>query len=129
MPAPRGAALVALALCVLVAAAPRLAGAALPACRVPCVLKSLAGIPCPTCGLTRAAAALARGDFAGALRLQPLGTAAALAALLFGGLWGAAALAGVRLRLRLGAGEALGLRLAGGYLLLVNWLYLVENGI
>lgn len=128
-PAPRTAALLALAFCLALAAGPRLLGAALPALRVPCVLKSLAGVPCPTCGLTRAAEALSRGDLSGALRLQPLGTAAALAGLLALGAWCAARLAGVRPHLRLAAGEALGLRVAGGYLLFANWLYLVENGI
>jgi uncharacterized protein DUF2752 len=37
-----------------------------------CPIAELFGLPCPGCGLTRAASALLRGDFAGAIRLHPL---------------------------------------------------------
>lgn len=37
-----------------------------------CPVQRLTGIGCPGCGLSRAAAALVRGDFAGALRLHPM---------------------------------------------------------
>jgi hypothetical protein len=37
-----------------------------------CPLANLTGWPCPSCGLTRAALALLRGDVAGALALHPL---------------------------------------------------------
>lgn len=39
---------------------------------LPCPWASLLGIPCPGCGLSRAAALLVRGDLEGALRLHPL---------------------------------------------------------
>ena len=37
-----------------------------------CPLHRFCGVPCPTCGTTRAAFALARGDFAAAFALNPL---------------------------------------------------------
>jgi len=37
-----------------------------------CPLRALAGIPCPTCGMTRATSLVLRGDFAGATALHPL---------------------------------------------------------
>lgn len=45
-----------------------------------CPLKRLAGIPCPSCGATRACLALLRGDVRSALAIQPY-TLLALAAL------------------------------------------------
>jgi hypothetical protein len=44
-----------------------------------CAFHALAGIPCPTCGGTRALLALARWDVAGAFVWNPLVTLAALA--------------------------------------------------
>jgi hypothetical protein len=40
-----------------------------------CAFRIFLGIPCPGCGLTRAALAAARGDFAAALRFHPLSLA------------------------------------------------------
>ena len=37
-----------------------------------CPMKRLLGVPCPTCGTTRAFAALFRGDVSGAFAQQPL---------------------------------------------------------
>lgn len=37
-----------------------------------CPVKRLIGLPCPTCGSTRAVFLAARGDFAGAFAMQPL---------------------------------------------------------
>ena len=39
---------------------------------LPCVLRSLAGIPCPTCGLTRAWLYALRLDFGSAFRQYPM---------------------------------------------------------
>jgi hypothetical protein len=38
----------------------------------PCPLKTLSGIPCPTCGMTRAARLVAHGDFGAATHMHPL---------------------------------------------------------
>jgi hypothetical protein len=44
----------------------------------PCIFRSLTGIPCPTCGTTRAAAAFLDGDLIAALAANPLSAAGAL---------------------------------------------------
>ena len=46
----------------------------------PCPLREMTGVPCPFCGSTRTFAALARLDFAAALRLNPLVCVAACGA-------------------------------------------------
>jgi hypothetical protein len=64
----------------------------------PCLFRSVTGLPCPTCGSTRAILALARLDLAGAVALNPLAAAAALVFLAGGLLAAVAALAGRPLR-------------------------------
>lgn len=44
----------------------------------PCLFRSLTGVPCPTCGTTRAAVAFLEGDFAAAFTTNPLAAAAGL---------------------------------------------------
>jgi hypothetical protein len=44
----------------------------------PCVFRSLTGIPCPTCGTTRAATAFLHGNLAAAFTANPLAAAAGL---------------------------------------------------
>jgi len=93
-----------------------------------CVFKGLTGLPCPTCGSTRALARLFGLDFAGALAMNPFTTL--VAALL--GAWAVADLAllprGQSLRVE--AREPLGfaLRVAALLLFLANWVYLVAAG-
>ncbi len=112
---------VALALLLLVPFVPALA-TGLP----PCFFRRLTGVPCPTCGGTRAALALAHGDLAGALAANPLVTLG-LAVLLVGGLLdGALALfgGGVRIPSRLSGW----LRAAFILVLAANWFWLIVDG-
>jgi hypothetical protein len=90
-----------------------------------CPLRAATGIPCPTCGGTHAAAALARLDVAGALRWNPLVTVGALAL----AVWGAAAIVAtcaprLRWRLVLAPAEALALRVGTGIFVIATWAYL-----
>ena len=77
-----------LAVLALAAGAAALASGLLLRLPSPCPLRHLAGIPCATCGLTRALGAALHGDFGGAAALHPaapvvlLGAAALLALLL-----------------------------------------------
>jgi len=45
----------------------------------PCPLRTLTGIPCPTCGATSVLRDLAAGDLRGAFRASPLAAAGAIA--------------------------------------------------
>lgn len=38
-----------------------------------CLIKNVTGLPCPSCGSTRAVVSLAQGDLVGALQWNPLG--------------------------------------------------------
>ncbi|MGB6001159.1 MAG: DUF2752 domain-containing protein [Thermoanaerobaculia bacterium] len=114
---------VAVGLLALAPLAPRLA-TALPACP----LKSIVGVPCLTCGSTRAALALGRLDLWTALTINPL-VAAGCVMLVVGGLIaGVLALGGKPLRepsWRLAAP----VRVAIALVLLANWVYLIKVGI
>jgi len=117
----------AVALILLAAAplAPFFTGA-LPACP----LKSLTGVPCPGCGTTRAALALAHFDFAAAFAVSPL-AAAAWCGLIAGGLAaGALALSGrpVPAWPRFGRRGEIAWRVAVVAVLAANWVYLVLHG-
>lgn len=97
---------------------------------VTCPLRRFTGLPCPTCGGTRALMALRRLDLTGALALNPLVTIAALGALLYLA-HAAAVLAGRRAPLRLelatpGRRVAFAAALAGA--VVANWTYLVLAG-
>jgi hypothetical protein len=93
-----------------------------------CVFKLTTGLPCVTCGTTRALGRLFHGDLAGAWRMNPLAAAGALALLP----WAAADLV---LMIR---GRALGVDLAPPFAraarvavvaaALANWAYLVAAG-
>jgi hypothetical protein len=63
-----------------------------------CPFRELTGLPCPACGTTRAALALARLDPAGAIALNPLATLGALIFVLGGAAAAVASLAGMPLR-------------------------------
>ena len=95
-----------------------------------CLLHAATGIPCPTCGMTRATWHLLHGEIGRAFLLNPLMTAALLGAGLY--VCYAALVVIVRLpRLRLEAltkTEANLVRIAAIGLLAANWLYLIGRG-
>ena len=92
-----------------------------------CPALTLFGIPCATCGMTRAFVALAHGRLASAWAASPAGALLAAGAWLFA----AAALARPALGFRwpaVGPRAARALAVAGVVALLVNWAYLVARG-
>jgi hypothetical protein len=98
--------------------------AALPGCR----FKQWLGIPCPTCGTTRAALALARLDLVEAFVHYPLATVAWI--LLVGGgmVAGVAALAGYGVP-EMPRRIPVTVRIALVVVLLANWAYLIATGV
>jgi hypothetical protein len=102
---------------------PRL-GPLVPACPV----RAWVGLPCPTCGTTRALMALGHLDFATAVAWNPL-VALSIVVLVVGGLVAGLAAAAGR-----GVPDPPGelprtLRLAALLVLAANWLYLVQRGV
>jgi hypothetical protein len=101
---------------VLHAAAP-----SLPTCR----FHALTGVPCPTCGGTRAVASALHGDVLGAFAASPLVFAALLVAasvLLL------RVLTARRVHLRLERGEGVLAWTVAGALVAAHWTYLVARG-
>ena len=93
-----------------------------------CVFKGLTGLPCPTCGSTRALGRLFALDFAGALGMNPFTTLVAVVV----GAWAVADLALLPRRRALGleVPKRLGFALRAGALVLflANWVYLIGAG-
>jgi hypothetical protein len=89
----------------------------------PCALHQWLGVPCATCGSTRALLALTHGDVLGALVWNPLATLGALGLLL-----GIAAPAWVALRAplpRISGPWPLAWRLVAWGVLAAQWIYLI----
>jgi hypothetical protein len=89
-----------------------------------CPLRRATGIPCPTCGGTRATFALARGHPIDALTLNPLVTIALVATI-------AVAVASLALRCNLIIALIRSRRFAFALLgaILANWVYLLVHGV
>jgi hypothetical protein len=94
-----------------------------------CMFKVMTGLPCATCGTTRAIGSLGRLDLAGALSVNPLATVVMLTLLVWGVTDIVLRLRGRSLSLDLGPGE--GVRLVVIFLVLAvaNWAYLIAAGI
>ncbi len=103
---------------------------ATPGIRLPqCVFRLATGLPCPTCGMTRAVLALAHGDWAHAWIMNPLVVLTAAGGAFYA-LYAALVL-GARLpRLRpvLTVGDARFVRLCGVAVVLANWAWLIASG-
>jgi hypothetical protein len=91
-----------------------------------CFWHAVTGLPCPTCGTTRAAVALLHGHPWTALSLNPLTGAAGCAFLLGGALVPAWVLLNAPVPVLDAAPR---LRVAAAVVLLANWAYLVWAGI
>jgi Protein of unknown function (DUF2752) len=93
-----------------------------------CYFKALSGLPCLSCGSTRAAALLWALDPRGAFLMNPLAAVAAAVLLV----WGAADLALMTRRRALRASLAPSVRPAArwvaGVALAANWIYLIAVG-
>lgn len=93
-----------------------------------CLFKAFTGLPCPTCGSTRALGRLFALDVGGALRMNPFTTV--LAVVIAG--WALADLALLPRRRALGLEVSprlgFGLRVGALLLFVANWVYLVAAG-
>lgn len=93
-----------------------------------CYFKALSGLPCLSCGGTRALAGLARLDPAAAVAMNPLATLAGLALIP----WGLGdlllRLRGRALRLQVAPSLRPALRWGLGVALVLNWVYLIAAG-
>ena len=91
-----------------------------------CAFKGLTGIPCPTCGSTRAVLHLSHGDILAALVFNPLISLCFLAAVLYF-LFSLITLApGIpRVGVAFSEREKNALRIGAVMLVLMNWMYLI----
>ncbi|HRR33716.1 MAG TPA: DUF2752 domain-containing protein [Kiritimatiellia bacterium] len=94
-----------------------------------CLFHRWTGLPCLTCGSTRACAALVAGDLLGAFRMQPLVSALLVASAIAGGAHTLLLAVWRTVKVDLSAGERRGLILAGVALAVVNWAYLLRHGV
>lgn len=94
----------------------------------PCLIRSVAGIPCPTCGMTRSLVHLAHGDIAGSLVLNPLFSLVMMAVLLlFFASSARLPFHRSRIAFTLSRREGTLLRTGMAVIFLANWIYLVFN--
>jgi Protein of unknown function (DUF2752) len=96
---------------------------------VACAFKAVTGWPCPTCGATRAATALAGGHLFGAIRQNPLFTLIVLAwaAYIPYGLWAGWA-DRPRLRVQCSRRDRAVWRMIAIAVIASNWVFLVVDG-
>lgn len=91
-----------------------------------CVFRGISGIPCPTCGGTRALLSLAKGNFIDAVALNPL-VALLVAAALASCLYSVVSLLFDmrRMTFSLSEREKDGMRVAAVMIVLMNWGYVL----
>jgi len=90
----------------------------------PCAFRTLTGLPCPTCGTTRAVLAVVRGDLGAAIVFNPLATVV-LMVFLGGGLAAPLWVCSGGPLPDLGTGTQRRLALALLLAFLLNWAYLL----
>jgi hypothetical protein len=95
----------------------------------PCVFKAVTGVPCLTCGATRAIEAMAAGRFVEALWLNPMVTVAAAGWTAYVA-YGIGAMTGAwpRVAIRLDARECTALRAIATGAVVAGWAFLVLEG-
>jgi len=93
---------------------------------VVCPFRAVTGLPCPTCGLLRAAQSLMHGDIVRAFAINPFDTLFFLVAVpLFAGLWVANLTGGFAVRVSMSVAER---RVAWALLVaaaVANWVYVL----
>ncbi|HVC19161.1 MAG TPA: DUF2752 domain-containing protein [Vicinamibacterales bacterium] len=96
---------------------------------IACPFHAATGLPCPTCGVTRAFAALLQGRLGASLWLNPAVPVAAAVALLYVPYALVTSLLGLpRLRIALTARDRLALRWSAGFATAALWTFLIVVG-
>jgi hypothetical protein len=93
-----------------------------------CFFKFVTGLPCATCGSTRALGRLFHGDVAGAFAMNPLAAAGLMGLMPWAGADLALMARGKAFGLELGPAAARVARVAAVAAVFVNWAYLVAAG-
>lgn len=93
-----------------------------------CAFHSLIGLPCVTCGSTRAFSALIDGEFLAAFRLQPLFVAGCLFSVAYGVRAPLSLIADKRIFVELTDQDRFLIRCVLVMLIALNWVYLVKAG-
>lgn len=93
-----------------------------------CLFKLATGLPCLSCGTTRALGHLAHGDLAGAVVMNPLFATGALLLLALGVAEAALRVSGRGLRLAFSDAQARNAWIALAVFAIGNWAWLVADG-
>jgi len=97
---------------------------------ITCPFRLLTGIPCPTCGMIRAAGHVLSGELGAAFRTNPLDAATlVVVAPLAGALLLANRIGRWAVRIEVGRIGRVALWSAGVAVLVANWLYVLSSGI